>query len=441
MLAQKVLKFSDALYNKGLMKAGVSDLSGAVALLSKSVSLSKKNTKARNLLGLCHYETGHLGDALLQWRLSLRHQPQDNPAEGYLAQLTKTPKQYERQADAVNMFNQAHDYLKHESDDMAIIQLKKAVELNPKFVDAQNLLALCYLMQEEKDKALATLDKVFAVDVNNSAALRLYGMAAPGQRPKLDTKPQKKAQSAPAPAALPRYSEPKHQGAAFPIAGIFAFIIGAICGFAVLYILIMPSAIAEKDMVIEGLTSKYDQDTSSLRQSLTDSGSKLDEAQVALSENELRISSLQSQVLSMEKMRKVADAELRMANGELEEALDIASKIDTFDLPPESVEQVASIVGTIKPILLQRHYDAGVKSFNASRFEEAKIELETARGYITDDSSLADDVYFYLGRAAHRLNDYESARIYYQTVLDAYPDSNQTANANTRINQLPKPTE
>jgi tetratricopeptide (TPR) repeat protein len=340
------------------------------------------------------------------------------------------------------MFNQAHDYLKHESkDDMAIIQLKKAVELNPRFVDAQNLLALCYYSRQEKDKAISALDKALAVDVSNSTALRYYSAIAPGQKPKMESKPQKKQPQQAITTSMPRYPEQKPQSAAFPIAGIFAFIIGALCGFAILYILVMPSAIAEKDMVIESVNSKYNTDTANLQKSLDDSAAKLSAAEVSLSENELRINSLLAQVLSMEKMRKVSDAQLRMANGEYEEALEIASKIDTYGLPSESVEQVETIVGTIKPILLQRHYDAGVKHFNASRFEEAKIELETAKNYITDDNALSDDVYFYLGRAAHRMNDYETARIYYQTVLDNYPDSNQTANANTRINQLPKPTE
>ena len=51
-LYRKVIRTSNTYYNVGLEKAKVRDLSGAAVYLKKSLDLYKKNTDARNLLGL-----------------------------------------------------------------------------------------------------------------------------------------------------------------------------------------------------------------------------------------------------------------------------------------------------------------------------------------------------------------------------------------------------
>ena len=53
-----VRRISNTYYNMGLEKAKVRDLSGAVVILKKSLQFNKKNTDARNLLGLVYYEMG-----------------------------------------------------------------------------------------------------------------------------------------------------------------------------------------------------------------------------------------------------------------------------------------------------------------------------------------------------------------------------------------------
>ena len=49
---KQVLSMSNAYYNEGLEKAQIRDLTGATACLQLSLKLNKRNTQARNLLGL-----------------------------------------------------------------------------------------------------------------------------------------------------------------------------------------------------------------------------------------------------------------------------------------------------------------------------------------------------------------------------------------------------
>ena len=49
---RRIIRASNSCYNSALEKAKVRDLTGAAAMLRKSLQLYKKNTQARNLLGL-----------------------------------------------------------------------------------------------------------------------------------------------------------------------------------------------------------------------------------------------------------------------------------------------------------------------------------------------------------------------------------------------------
>ena len=56
-VAKKIIYSSNWHYNQGLAKARVRDLSGAVGSLSQALKYNKRNTDARNLLGLIYYQT------------------------------------------------------------------------------------------------------------------------------------------------------------------------------------------------------------------------------------------------------------------------------------------------------------------------------------------------------------------------------------------------
>ena len=80
----KIIHLSNVLYNDGLEKANVRDLSGAAESLRKSLRYNKANIPARNLLGLIYYEMGEVVDALSEWVISRSLSTDDNPAEQYL---------------------------------------------------------------------------------------------------------------------------------------------------------------------------------------------------------------------------------------------------------------------------------------------------------------------------------------------------------------------
>ena len=131
---KRIIKLSNTYYNMGLEKARIRDLSGAADILRRSVRMDKKNIQARNLLGLVYYEMGEVVEALSQWVISKNIQPEKNIADDYIREVQSNPTKLESMNTTIKKYNTALSYAKEDSDDLAIIQLKKVVSLNPRLV-------------------------------------------------------------------------------------------------------------------------------------------------------------------------------------------------------------------------------------------------------------------------------------------------------------------
>ena len=86
-LLKRIARISNLLYNQGLEKAMVRDLSGAIVCLKRSLKFNKDNIDARNLLGLVYYETGEVVSALSEWVISKNKSTQNNLADVYIDKL------------------------------------------------------------------------------------------------------------------------------------------------------------------------------------------------------------------------------------------------------------------------------------------------------------------------------------------------------------------
>ena len=141
----KIIRLSNTFYNDGLKKAGMRDLSGAANSLRKSLQYYKANIPARNLLGLVYYEMGEVVDALSEWVISRSLQPEGNPAEEYLAAVQSNRSRLSSVNQTIKKYNQALLYCQQNSTDLAIIQLKKVLSMNPALIKGRQLLALLYI--------------------------------------------------------------------------------------------------------------------------------------------------------------------------------------------------------------------------------------------------------------------------------------------------------
>lgn len=168
---KKIIQLSNLYYNDGLEKANVRDLSGAVLSLKRCLKFNKEHILARNLLGLVYFEIGENVAALSQWIISTNIEPKHNLAEGYIKTLQSNQGRLDAINQTVRKYNLALEYCKQNSEDLAIIQLKKLLSLNSHLVQGYQLLALLYIQQEEYEKAYSQLKRAIKIDSANTITL------------------------------------------------------------------------------------------------------------------------------------------------------------------------------------------------------------------------------------------------------------------------------
>lgn len=167
---KKVVKLSNAYYNMGLAKAQIRDLTGAVELLRRSVKFDKKNINARNLLGLVYFEMGEAVQALSEWVISKNIQPDKNMADEYMKRLQSSQAKLDTINQTIKKYNIALNYAKQGNDDLAVIQLKKVLNVNPNLIKGHLLLALLYMKKGDYDRAKKPVMKTLKIDSNNPLA-------------------------------------------------------------------------------------------------------------------------------------------------------------------------------------------------------------------------------------------------------------------------------
>lgn len=165
---KKVIRLSNTYYNMGLTKAQVRDLSGAADLLRRSVKFDKKNIDARNLLGLVYFEMGEAVQAFSEWVISKNIQPENNIADEYIKALQSNPTRLDTINQTIKKFNIALGYAHDGNDDLAIIQLKKVLNMNPNLIKGHLLLALLYMKRGDFDRAKKPVMKSLKIDSNNA---------------------------------------------------------------------------------------------------------------------------------------------------------------------------------------------------------------------------------------------------------------------------------
>lgn len=171
-IGKKLQETSEAYYRSGLFKADAGDLSRAAGDLKKAIRYDKYNENARNLLGLIEFQRGELGEAMKQWSISEYYHKDKNRADFYLQDIKREPSLLTKMNESIHLYNEAVDLARKESLDFAITRLRKAVHLNPQYVKAQLLLALCYMENQHYKTALRVLDQVAKVDPLNPDAMR-----------------------------------------------------------------------------------------------------------------------------------------------------------------------------------------------------------------------------------------------------------------------------
>ncbi|MCL1878209.1 MAG: hypothetical protein FWF80_05080 [Defluviitaleaceae bacterium] len=399
VLYMGTVRLSDRLHNKGLERLRVGDLFHGIELLTKSIAINKNNVPSRNLLGLALFEVGHVGEALKHWIVSQSMLKEDNLATKYIESVNKNARKLEGLNDAVDMYNQALEHIRHKSDDLAIIQLKKAVEINPRFVDALNLLTLCYLIQNERERAATAAERVLSLDIMNPVALNYYAIIFPGKKPSRQASTKPKGQPIPkGPYKTIDLEEKKKKN--FHVAELFMFIIGIAVASAALYFLLVPALRRSWEAENQRLEDAHAEASVNYRARITQAAEEYAARGREIEALEADLVRAQIENDSLHRESEVNIAYFDFLDDELRDAVNRLELIGDFSGLPPNIQQRANFILTeAYPLLGQNYYNLGLAAFNATPRDShmAVIHLANAQRFLDDESDQWNRLLFMLG--------------------------------------------
>lgn len=443
VLFEKTKRISNKLYNKGVLYAKSGDYSGAEKFLTESIAIDKMHYKARNLLGLVYFEKGMVTNALEQWIISSSMVKDNNPAKDYIAKIQNNTRLFENLCDAIHLYNQAINKLYQNSDDLAVIHLKKAIDLSPKLVEAYNLLALCYINYGDNSSAYRLLNAALKIDNQNPKSLRYINEIMPGSKGLVsglkafetaleEKKTKEEAEKKAAKAKKPVKSK-KNVKRTFPFGKneIIACAAGVACTAIVFLTLITPAINEDRTKTINDLTSKVT--------SLTEENTKLSEEVTNLrTENEQISAELgiyKMDDILLEKVNVINTVEGMINNSQFEEAADLISTIDSTGLEGVYLDKYNNVKSSAYTKAAQSMYNKGKSAYLSNTYDMAKEYFENALTLVSNED-FVDDIYYYLGKIAVSNGNNTLAKTYFEKVINEYPDSNQYQNSVNSLNSL-----
>ncbi len=440
---KKIIGLSNMYYNDGLEKANVRDLSGAIRSLRECLKLNKFHIDARNLLGLVYFEMGETVNALSEWVLSKNLKSEKNIADDYIEAVQNNPSQLENLNQAIKKYNQALVYCQQGSLDLAVIQLKKVLSINPRFLRAHQLLALLYIQSEDWEKAKRELNKCGRIDVRNTTTLR-YMKEVNGAMVEDDNKGVHrnrktedviKYQSGNETIIQPVNVQEPRKGFSF----LIYLLIGAAVGLAVALTLIMPAQ-------MQGLRTQLNEESRSVGEQLEKRNAELNELQAQVTELEAQNTELTNELdayAGTDGTLQTVEDLLNAAYIYLDTPEDIESlagaleAVDAESMDSENISEAYrnlydKLLELAGPEISQTCLANGNSAYRDGDYDTAITELERAFNYDETNS----DALLLLGDAYRRNGDSRNATRIYNQVTELFPNTDNARRAESALSEL-----
>lgn len=433
VLYNKTRAISDRLYNAGLKCANDRDLTGAIDSLKKSVMVNKFNTKARNLLGLVYFEKGLVADALREWVMSSNLDKQDKTAGEYLEKLQKNARELEKMNDALRLYNLAIQYMGQHSEDLALIQLKKAIAYNPKLVDAYNLAALCNMASGNNTAAEPFVKRVLYLDKKNPTALRYMQEITPVSKVAAGADiPDIKGDDDSKTIRKRRMAYKESSKGIIGKQEVISFVGGVVCTAAVLFALVFPTMLESRSKTINDLKTTLENYES---YNGGDGTASYDDVVAENTELKTEIEKYKESVTLLTKVGNVNKAYALLANGEYKEAALLIKDIDISDMSDEDIAIYDQVREQTFATAAADLYSEGKMYYLSGNYDNAETALNDCLDLITDED-YEGDVIYYLGKTAEAKGETATATSYFQKVVNDFPGSSQATNAQNSLNTL-----
>lgn len=438
---KRIMHMSNRFYNDGLEKASVRDLTGAIISLRQSLKFNKNNVEARNLLGLVYFEMGEAVAALSEWVISKNLRPNKNIADDYIDMVQANASRLDSLNQTIKKYNQALSYCRQDSQDLAIIQLKKVLSLNPKFIRAHQLLALLFINSEDWERARKELRRCLQIDTNNTLSLRYLKEVESVLNIDETAKSKRKAAS----EDVIKYQsgnetiiQPVVEREKGGITSMLHIGIGILIGIAATWFLILPSRIqAERTRVSDELRTISEQSDAK--------SATIDDLEQQINAMTTQNASLQDQLdayVGTNGTLSVMDGLLQAARVYMEtpeEAEQVAEYLDSvaenmvLEETSQSFQELYQyLLEEVGPTLAEKYYTEGYDAYRSESYGDAIENLERALYYDEDNM----DTLFYLGNSYVSTGDNAKAKEMYERVIELAPETERARLSQLQLDEL-----
>ncbi len=427
----KLIYQSNFWYNDGLKKANIRDLSGAIVSLRKSLQYNRENIAARNLLGLVYYGRGDVVEALVEWILSKNFQSQDNIANYYIHKVQEVPGELEEINQAVKRFNQGLAYARQSGEDLAIIQLKKAIASHPGYVKAYQLLALLYLKNEQYTNARKALRIAHRLDTTDSFTLRYMhelNQIRKSRVVKVKENEKQDEQTVTYNIGNETIIQPvssnykEHSG----LHTILNIVMGVVVGVAVMWFLVMPAVNSARQKELNKQTIEFSDKIATQEAQIGALKTELEEYRSTSEESKNAKATAESTKDSYEIVMNIYQhftASDMSDNAMLDELL----KVKPNALGTEGQDRYKKITDTLFPRMCQKLLDGARDSFEVANYKTA---IENLKKVADMDEGYGDGAaMLLLAQSYEKEGKQDKANILYQKLTEEYKDTDSGAKA------------
>lgn len=438
-LYKKIMHAANRFYNEALDRARVRNLSGSVESLRECIKLDKNHIDARNLLGLIYFERGEVVAALSEWVMSKNIRNEKNIADDYINILQNNPGKLDAYNQTIKKYNMALAYCQQDSLDLAVIQLKKVVSMNPRFVQARQLLALLYIESAEWDKAKKELDRAIEVDASNTMTLRYLKEVAEATAAGEDAPAiRKKKEAIVYKSGNDTVIQPVGKKEAAGLPTVANILIGVAIGVGIAWFLVLPAKVQRAQFQANERAKEISEQLDAKTVQVTEMSNQIDELVKEKDSLSSSLTEAQKNTVLIDANTKLLDAVLMYMNktGDEMAVADALEKIDEGYLQDGADESFKNLYGALKEnigkVVARNSYRIGYEAFKGEDYDTAIEQLERAYSY----DPMNGEALYNLGNSYSKKGDTKKAVEIYEQVIEQFPNTEKARKSKNYIREI-----
>ena len=369
--------------------------------------------------------------------IDLKHELKNYPAIDIASLEKNRPDLPDNFKNSVVLYNKALESIRSGSEDIAIIELKKAVSINPEFYEAANLLGLCYVSIKEYEKAEEMFKRVMDSEKNGAKALAYINALEGGNAS--GTAGSKKSAKKRQPLGIPAEKKQNtgkslQKNSASYKKEILKYAIGCLIGIMVMAVINFLTSEPPQDPV----PTSADVDTTQIEEAVEavkkEYEAKLNDMKQRNDVLEESLRKANQSIDYYENVIELLEAEKLASSGEHYKAADLLIQLKSINFQDTEKEKYDKLLQDIMPKAAIEAYNQGVKLFKQNNFQEALDVLSKARLYGDGLSNVYMDAILYnLAKSYMELGDYQNAISTFNQVINDYPNSSYVKHAKSWI--------